>query len=326
MGIDNFWLHLKRHDIVHFHWPEELFSWRHVTEKGLKDLQVLLEGFYSNCKFVVTMHNSQPHYSDNPLFGDLYKLLFGFAHAVIHFGNTSIQLYEELYSDIARYQPEPIVHRLIPHQSYHNLLTEDSQASARKKMGIAKDRKLMVVFGSIRHEEEENLILDAFAAAKVPQKTLLVSNWRYFRKSRQRHNPFLKLFHKIQELRWQRSQYALFHHGLVSNDEIPAYFHAADIVLIPRIKVLNSGILPLAFTFGKVVVGPNTGNVGEWLRYTGNPAFDPTSLLSMGKAIENGYRLADEGLGQKNASLASTDWLPENIAKQHILLYQALVS
>ena len=325
MGTDNFWLQLRKHDVVHFHWPEELFSWRHVTEKGLKDLKNLLDGFYSNCKFVVTMHNEKPHYNDNPLFTELYKLLFGYAHAVIHFGNTSIQLYKELYSDIARYQSQPLEHKLIPHQSYQKLLTEDSQTSTRKKLGISADRKLMLVFGSIRHEEEEKLILDAFAAANVPNKTLLASSWKYFYKAKHRYNLFLKLFYKAQEVKWHRSQYAYFHHGLVSDEQAPNYLHAADVIFIPRLKVLNSGNLPLGFTFGKVVVGPDTGNVGEWLRNTGNPVFDPNSPLSMGKAIENAFTLANEGHGKNNARIALSDWLPENIAKQHILLYQTLV-
>lgn len=236
MGTDNFWLCLRRHDIVHFHWPEELFSWRNVTRQGLIDLRALLEGFYSDCKIVVTMHNVQPHYGDNPLFDDLYKLLFGFAHAVIHFGNASIQLYQELYSDVPRFQPKPLDHRMIPHQSYQQLLARIPKESARKSMGISEDRKLMVVFGSIRHEEEETLILDAFRAAKVPQKSLLVSNWKYFYKARRRHNPLLKIFYKLREVQWRRSQYAVFHHGLVSEDDIANYLQAADIVFIPRKK------------------------------------------------------------------------------------------
>lgn len=326
MGTDNFWLCLKRHDIVHFHWPEELFSWRHVTRQGLIDLRALLEGFYSDCKIVVTMHNLQPHYDDNPLFIDLYKLLFGFAHAVIHFGNASIKLYQDVYSEVPRFQPTPLVHRMIPHQSYQQVLKRIPQESARKTMGISEDRKLMVVFGSIRHEEEEALVLDAFRAAKVPKKSLLVSNWKFFYKARHRYNLFLKMFYKLREVKWRRSQYAVFHHGLVGEDEIPNYLQAADIVFIPRKKVLNSGILPLAFTFGKVVVGPDTGNVGEWLRITGNPVFDPRSIRSLGQAVESAYALAGEGLGTKNARIALSDWLPENIAKQHILFYEELVS
>lgn len=53
----------------------------------------------------------------------------------------------------------------------------------------------------------------------------------------------------------------------------------ADIALLQRVKILNSGSLPLNFYFGNVVVGPDVGNVGEILKKTGNPVFNVEDVL-----------------------------------------------
>ena len=47
-------------------------------------------------------------------------------------------------------------------------------------------------------------------------------------------------------------------------------------VFVPRCSSssLNSGIIPLALTFGRVVVGPAAGVMGEMLRQSNNPTFD----------------------------------------------------
>ena len=60
-----------------------------------------------------------------------------------------------------------------------------------------------------------------------------------------------------------------------TDEEVALYFAAADAVFIQRLDDLNSGNLPMAFLFRKAVAGPAGGNIGEWLRKTDNPVFDP---------------------------------------------------
>jgi glycosyltransferase involved in cell wall biosynthesis len=84
--------------------------------------------------------------------------------------------------------------------------------------------------------------------------------------------------------------------------------------------------MALGFTFGRVVVGPDVGVVGEILRATGNPVYDPRRPNSLGKALERASKLRRRGKGQENAAYARSrmDW--SSIAQQHVALYDKLIA
>ena len=85
-------------------------------------------------------------------------------------------------------------------------------------------------------------------------------------------------------------------------------FSAADIVFIQRKQILNSGNLPMGFAAGKVVVGPQVGNVGEILKSTGNPTFNPDNEQSVVEAVKKGLALVKQGLGERNKNFALSQW------------------
>ena len=72
-------------------------------------------------------------------------------------------------------------------------------------------------------------------------------------------------------------------------------------MLLQRTTILNSGNIPMAFYLEKVMVGPDTGNVGELLKKTGNPVFDIDNLSTLESCIQQALRLAKDGYGKKNA-------------------------
>ena len=110
----------------------------------------------------------------------------------------------------------------------------------------------------------------------------------------------------------------------VPASDIPDFFNAADVVLIQRRHILNSGNVPMAFYFGKIVVGPDVGNVGEWLRATGNPVFDPGRPESVAVALEAGLRLAEGGFGETNRAYADSELSPARAARRHLEAYASV--
>lgn len=46
---------------------------------------------------------------------------------------------------------------------------------------------------------------------------------------------------------------------LIDNDELPYYIAASDVIFVQRKRILNSGNVPLAFLFRKVVASRTTG-------------------------------------------------------------------
>jgi hypothetical protein len=78
--------------------------------------------------------------------------------------------------------------------------------------------------------------------------------------------------------------------------------------MIQRKRILNSGNLPMGFYFGKPVVGPDVGNVGEILRSTGNPVFDPEDCASVAASLSRGFECANAGMGDANRCFADREW------------------
>jgi glycosyltransferase involved in cell wall biosynthesis len=97
-------------------------------------------------------------------------------------------------------------------------------------------------------------------------------------------------------------------------------------VFIPRLQILNSANVSLAMTFGRVVTGPDLGNVGELLRGSGNPIFDPRNPADAARAIHDALVLAHKGeLGESNRKVAMTDWSADRCASLYVDFFVALM-
>ena len=108
--------------------------------------------------------------------------------------------------------------------------------------------------------------------------------------------------------------------------EIATYFMAADIVIIPRLNQLNSGLVYLAFTFSKIVVGPDIGNIGVILRKTGNFVFKPGDIDSYTLALQKASESLHSTLSGDNYKYALLDCDIKKISKEHYELYKGLLN
>ena len=111
---------------------------------------------------------------------------------------------------------------------------------------------------------------------------------------------------------------------LIPDADLPAYFSAADVVFIQRTDILNSGNVPQSFAFGRVVAGPDSGDIGEMLAATGNPVFDPADPASVDRALTEAARLAAAGHGDKNLEYAREHLRLPQIAAAYGRIYQRL--
>ena len=111
----------------------------------------------------------------------------------------------------------------------------------------------------------------------------------------------------------------------VEDEQLPYYYGAADIVLVPRKEILNSGSLPLGFLMHKVVVGPNVGNVGEILQETGNVVFDAeNSTATLPVSLREAFTFSQQGKGEENYQYAMQNWGTDRIAAQVYEEYREL--
>jgi beta-1,4-mannosyltransferase len=114
--------------------------------------------------------------------------------------------------------------------------------------------------------------------------------------------------------------------GYISNKELVKNIENADIIFIPRRDILNSGNIALGFTFGKVIVGPNVGNIGALLNINNNPIFEGGAGYEViSEKLLEGLILSEKKLGMKNLIYSETimDW--EKIALQHHSFYSKIL-
>jgi glycosyltransferase involved in cell wall biosynthesis len=319
-------------DIVHLHFPHyltfevERASQTSLTEDLSKAIEERMHYWASNARVVITRHVLLPHDAehDSP-WEALYERVYSYCDAVVHFANASITEFRHRYSATNFFRGSQPIHKVIPHQNYASLPNAIQKDEARDRLGLPRDAKVLLVFGAIRSDEERALVLDSFRRLQLSKKILLASNWR----ERLADVSWIRLKYWIRDLK--RIYFAIhrsyhFNYGFVAEEDTQIYLNAADVMFIPRFRVLNSGNVTLGMTFGRVVVGPDSWDVCELLRDTGNTVFDPHSPDSAVGALQQGFCLAEAGeVGEANRKRALSEWGVDQCARAYASLFNELV-
>lgn len=323
-SAEEFWNNAAAYDIVHLQWPEELFGWRYPSpdevESFRQQLRMLRE---RGIPVVYTRHNTLPHKGDDHLC-EAYRLIGEYADAVVHLGDYSLRQFRTKYPDSRQ------LHVVIPHHIYEGIYGPGiTRAEARQRLGIPAGSFVVLAFGAFRHDFERKLAWRAFRRLQVPGKFLLAPRLCPYtlcgshRRGVKRFVTRLLYYtaHAAERLFRSRITSA---RELIPDTDLPAYFTAADVVFIQRTDILNSGNVPQAFTFSRVVAGPAAGNIGEMLTATGNPVFDAADPASVDRALAEAARLAAAGHGERNREYALRHLRLERIAAAYGQLYTRL--
>jgi glycosyltransferase involved in cell wall biosynthesis len=289
-GVDNLYYMSGAYDLIHLHWPEELIGWTLPTDRALERLGAALTWWRSRAKIVATVHNLIPHRDEHPLDRRLCEIVYRGSHVIGHFSQYSYNRIESRYGEFR--QCQQVVHRPF---LFHNLLEHRcGRSKARKDLGLAEDDFAMLAFGEIRQRVELWLLLSGIWHTRVPWKRLIFAG--------RVPGPRRRLVFAL----WRRFAPVISLEGYIPDDKVPAFFEAADAVLIVRSEPhLNSGVLPLAMTIGTPVVAPRYGMYVEYLLGTENELYEPGDDRALARAIE---RIAEKprdmvvGLNQTLAS------------------------
>ena len=299
-------------DIIHFQWPEGIFGLfgHQVTDEELKRMNQRLVWLKEHGKkLFYTCHNLKPHTNKNENLLRLYELIYSNADYVHHLGNYSCELLQQKYPK-AR-------HIVIPHHIYDDVYSFSiTREEARNHLNLPENERIVLSFGKFRNERERDFVLEMQQALG---RSVLFLMPGFYRETLHTWNPkklITRLYHTIRyKLKGIR-----FCNEAIPDELMQCYFCAADVVLIQRLDILNSGNLPMAFHAGKVVVGPDVGNVGQILRETGNFTFDPKHTERAIDALKNALEATSRGGGNK--TYATEHWSSERIAASLLKYYQ----
>lgn len=316
-GLDKFWDEaLFDYDLLHINWPDILLS----KDSTLEDVGLFVDRLVrfkaGKGKIIVTCHNLQPHYCKNDIREAVYKKVYGIADVMIHLGRYSQELMKTKYPHVK--------HVLCFHHTYDSLYCKTDRESSLKKLHLNPDIKYILCFGDFRDDEEREIV-DEVARYFHSKKIELLAPG-YYRIAKRRN--FLMLGCQWLKVRLKELMTPGLHiYGwFVPNDLLPYFYGASDVALIQRKKILNSGNLPLGFYFGKVVVGPNVGNVGEILESTGNPTFLPDDNDSIIDAVNKAFELHKYGKGLLNSQYAEMNFSTHIICKKMYEIYESTLN
>lgn len=319
--VSDFWECKTRFDIIHIHWPELLVNWRAVEKTELQQLELTLEYWKRvGAKIVVTRHNSKSH--RNLLLDDeLYEIIFKHADAIVHLGENSLNEFisNPLYHSKVNVQ--------INHPNYLDFNIQSTRNEARKKFGFKENAVVYLAFGAIRNAREEKDLISAFKKLDLKNKklliarSLLIKNDISFKKF-----PIKRWKNDMKKFMLQLNKIVVKASSHIPESEMIDLLLASDVVVIPRINQLNSGQLYLAFSFSRIVVGPEIGNIGTTLKQTGNFLFKPSDKNSYVLALQKASGHIHSQLGAANYQYAISECDINKIAKEHLQLYTLLLN
>lgn len=323
LGVDvtcstnDFWQSWNQYDIIHLQWPNLLVDGLESVWPLKKHLQRINE---SGIPLVITFHNLHPHYATGSIVNDAYDVVYEMVDCFIHMGSYSCNLLKEKYPSAK--------HVIIPHHIYDTIYKSiPTKEEAIKHLHLNPKLKYVLCFGTFRHDEEREIAIKASEIMGEYNGKILAPSFSPFFFRRDIKGLRITLNEFIQHLRCRfKYRNIIITRGFVSDKDLPYYYAASDIALIHRKEILNSGNLPMAFYMGKVVVGPNVGNVGEILRDTGNPTFDIHDNDSLEGVLKEAMTLAAQDKGEENRQYAINNLSSKIIAQQHKDLYQTLIT
>jgi glycosyltransferase involved in cell wall biosynthesis len=139
-----------------------------------------------------------------------------------------------------------------PHPLYNHFGAKIEQKTAREKLGISADKKIILFFGFIRGYKGLDLLIEAMQ--NTPDDYLLLIAGEVYGdfKPYQEQIDKLNLNHKIKtEVRY------------INDSEVPTLFSAANVCVLPYKSATQSGITSIAYHFNTPVIATDVGGLKE---------------------------------------------------------------
>lgn len=263
--------------ILHLHWTAPILGPAKSSTDALRRLErfvATLERVSSaGVRILWTVHNAMPHectYEDVELV--LRQELANRADAIHVMSEDTIQAIEEFYA-----LPSSKVH-VIPHASYLGVYPDGiSPERAREELGLPEDDIVLLCLGGIRPYKGVDVLLDAFENALKEDRSLrLVIAGR------------LGKFPGAKELENRAKAHPRIscNFNMIADEDLQVFFKASDAVVLPYRRVLNSGSILLAFSFGRPVIVPRLGGLPDVDREgLGLSYGDPESADELSKVL-----------------------------------------
>ncbi len=288
-----------RPDVFHVHWLHRSFVTDSSVLTFLLGVRLLLEMAVLRAlgvNVVWTVHNLTDHEGRSP------RTERAVRHVASRLCDRIIVHCRAAREAVCRsYRlPQSVEERIdvVPHGHYVGSYTNDvSRATARDQLEF-DDETVFLYFGLIRSYKNVPELVRTFSTIDDEDARLLVVG-----------NPWTDdLEAEIRDLCAADDR---VHPVLefVPDDDIQLYMNAADVTVFPFSEVLTSGTTMLGMSFGRPVVAPREGCVGELIDDVGGFAYDSADPNGLREALVAALEADLEGMGRHNREKVDRfDW------------------
>jgi glycosyltransferase involved in cell wall biosynthesis len=247
-------LRREQADVVHFQWLP------------IPPLDRRLVGRFSRPR-VITAHDLLPREGSARRRRDAQRLLQSVEAVVVH----SRHGHDRLIGDLG-VAPEKV--RVIPHGAFDYLTTLDHERPIDPVVGDLEGRRVVLFFGLLRPHKGLDVLVEAFAATPDDAVLLIVGRPLV---------PVEPLLRRAREL-GVAGRVRLVPR-FVAEEEVPAYFRRADLVVLPYREIEQSGVLFTALAFATPLLVAAVGGFPEVAEYGAARLVPPGDTASLRDAL-----------------------------------------
>jgi glycosyltransferase involved in cell wall biosynthesis len=196
-----------------------------------------------NCKIISILDNVIPH---EKRMGDI-----GLTKFFLRQNNGFVVMSDAVKKDLLSLKPEAkyLFHE---HPLYDHFGERIDKVKAREQLKIARDKKVILFFGFIRDYKGLDLLIQAMK--NTPDDYLLIIAGEVY-------GSFDKYKKQIDEN--ALGDKVQLHVRYISDNEVPVFFSAADVCVLPYKSATQSGITSISYHFDLPIIATDVGGLKE---------------------------------------------------------------
>ena len=300
--------------VLHLHWLDPYLKGDNSFIKFFYCFKFLLDislTRWTGVKIVWTIHNAISHNSKFP------RIELWTGRMLVTIVDRVIVHHQVAINEIVRlYKLDPTKIAVIPHGHYREIYPQAiAKTEARQQLSLPESDKIYLNFGMLKPYKGIERLLQLWQNYQdiFRGNSLLVAGQAVDQD-----------YGQMLTKQASKTENVILHNKFVEDEQIHLYFSAADVVVLPFERILTSGSLILAMSYGKPVIAPRLGSIPETLGAADWLLYDPEDERGLLHAIKDSTQ-ADLNLLEQlvNESCDRLDW--SAIAQKTRQIYQLAI-
>lgn len=164
-----------------------------------------------------------------------------------------IVMSDTVKNDLIKLKPNA-VYQEHPHPIYDHFSNSTNKSDARNKLGIPPEKKVLLFFGFIRDYKGLDILLKAMKVLPIEYHLIIAGEvYGNFQK-------YEDLISRL-DISSKISKFVRY----INDDEVPSFFSAADVCVLPYKSATQSGIVGISYQYNLPVIATNVGSLKEMI-------------------------------------------------------------